>query len=157
GFLVERIDRAMRLQASEVLAADLRLTSPDAIDATYDGEAARRGMASARVTSMLSVILKDELTPLANVHAVTEGYPLRGTVRVADEPFGQGVPAGGIPAPGEIWPDSRLLAALNANVGDLLSVGEIDLRVDRKSTRLNSSHVKISYAVFCLKKKNKAG
>src|SRR5690349_23722430 len=26
--------------------------------------------------------------------------------------------------------------------------------VDRKSTRLNSSHVEISYAVFCLKKKN---
>src|SRR2546430_11236895 len=30
-----------------------------------------------------------------------------------------------------------------------------DLR-DRKSTRLNSSHSQISYAVFCLKKKNKA-
>src|SRR5690606_32203632 len=28
-------------------------------------------------------------------------------------------------------------------------------RLDRKSTRLNSSHVKISYAVFCLKKKTK--
>src|SRR5436309_9890479 len=28
---------------------------------------------------------------------------------------------------------------------------------DRKSTRLNSSHVKISYAVFCLKKKNYPG
>src|SRR5690606_41928537 len=28
-------------------------------------------------------------------------------------------------------------------------------RLDRKSTRLNSSHVKISYAVFCLKKKKK--
>src|SRR5699024_11537394 len=28
--------------------------------------------------------------------------------------------------------------------------------VDRKSTRLNSSHVSISYAVFCLKKKNKS-
>src|SRR5207302_10107316 len=28
-----------------------------------------------------------------------------------------------------------------------------DARGDRKSTRLNSSHVKISYAVFCLKKK----
>src|SRR5690606_18646763 len=27
--------------------------------------------------------------------------------------------------------------------------------IDRKSTRLNSSHVKISYAVFCLKKKNR--
>src|SRR5690554_7903753 len=29
------------------------------------------------------------------------------------------------------------------------------VRKDRKSTRLNSSHVRISYAVFCLKKKNK--
>ena len=27
--------------------------------------------------------------------------------------------------------------------------------IDRKSTRLNSSHLGISYAVFCLKKKNK--
>src|SRR5690606_41239277 len=31
--------------------------------------------------------------------------------------------------------------------------GATCLSVDRKSTRLNSSHVKISYAVFCLKKK----
>src|SRR3712207_8124632 len=29
------------------------------------------------------------------------------------------------------------------------------VRVDRKSTRLNSSHANISYAVFCLKKKKK--
>src|SRR5690554_7493411 len=29
------------------------------------------------------------------------------------------------------------------------------LKRDRKSTRLNSSHVRISYAVFCLKKKTK--
>src|SRR2546427_1258058 len=29
------------------------------------------------------------------------------------------------------------------------------IRTDRKSTRLNSSHSQISYAVFCLKKKNK--
>src|SRR5690606_41226185 len=36
-----------------------------------------------------------------------------------------------------------------APAGRLLRGGE-----DRKSTRLNSSHVKISYAVFCLKKKN---
>src|SRR3989442_5085561 len=31
---------------------------------------------------------------------------------------------------------------------------EVFSRLDRKSTRLNSSHVRISYAVFCLKKKN---
>src|SRR5438270_6974784 len=32
---------------------------------------------------------------------------------------------------------------------------DLELRLDRKSTRLNSSHSQISYAVFCLKKKNK--
>src|SRR3712207_7338435 len=38
--------------------------------------------------------------------------------------------------------------------GDAAQVGDDDaLRADRKSTRLNSSHANISYAVFCLKKK----
>src|SRR5690625_5682778 len=36
---------------------------------------------------------------------------------------------------------------------DFNNDGNLDLYVDRKSTRLNSSHVAISYAVFCLKKK----
>src|SRR3712207_7794519 len=33
-------------------------------------------------------------------------------------------------------------------------VGQVGRDVDRKSTRLNSSHANISYVVFCLKKKN---
>src|SRR5690606_14742630 len=37
--------------------------------------------------------------------------------------------------------------------GDARPVGLRQNQQDRKSTRLNSSHVKISYAVFCLKKK----
>src|SRR5690606_40408118 len=40
-------------------------------------------------------------------------------------------------------------------VHDVLpQVAPFFVKRDRKSTRLNSSHVKISYAVFCLKKKN---
>src|SRR5256886_11522070 len=41
----------------------------------------------------------------------------------------------------------------NSNVDGVLRIGEIDR--DRKSTRLNSSHSQISYAVFCLKKKTR--
>src|SRR3989442_3615230 len=37
----------------------------------------------------------------------------------------------------------------------VLNTRYFSLSGDRKSTRLNSSHVRISYAVFCLKKKNK--
>src|SRR5690606_27777327 len=44
--------------------------------------------------------------------------------------------------------------AKKKSIDDLIGKKE-DEAADRKSTRLNSSHVKISYAVFCLKKKNK--
>src|SRR5207249_6169447 len=44
-------------------------------------------------------------------------------------------------------------ASLAQVTSDQVSYGHSDGRVDRKSTRLNSSHVSISYAVFCLKKK----
>src|SRR3712207_7643699 len=37
----------------------------------------------------------------------------------------------------------------------LLRAAEPCVRLDRKSTRLNSSHANISYAVFCLKKKRR--
>src|SRR5690554_7678998 len=39
-------------------------------------------------------------------------------------------------------------------VGVTMDQGGYPMGADRKSTRLNSSHVRISYAVFCLKKKN---
>src|SRR5690606_21236509 len=42
-----------------------------------------------------------------------------------------------------------LLSGNHAQIKDIRR----NLSIDRKSTRLNSSHVKISYAVFCLKKK----
>src|SRR5690606_41546703 len=45
---------------------------------------------------------------------------------------------------------TRTLADAGADVRTLRTPSEYE---DRKSTRLNSSHVKISYAVFCLKKK----
>src|SRR5207248_11379955 len=49
------------------------------------------------------------------------------------------------------WPAARRRDHRSAGPGD---VGPA-LRGDRKSTRLNSSHRTISYAVFCLKKKKK--
>src|SRR5260221_6992485 len=44
------------------------------------------------------------------------------------------------------WPADRVVFAI---------AGGLDALVDRKSTRLNSSHTVISYAVFCLKKKKR--
>src|SRR3712207_8387517 len=46
-------------------------------------------------------------------------------------------------------------------LGKIVEIGEVDRvfdhpRQDRKSTRLNSSHANISYAVFCLKKNRRS-
>src|SRR5258705_2300592 len=52
----------------------------------------------------------------------------------------------------------NIIASLYAEIGNVPKGEEIARRaltmIDRKSTRLNSSHLGISYAVFCLKKKN---
>src|SRR3712207_8946790 len=54
-------------------------------------------------------------------------------------------------APDSAMGDGRA-ARPTAHAGGLAGAEHADL--DRKSTRLNSSHANISYAVFCLKKKN---
>src|SRR5690349_23031224 len=50
----------------------------------------------------------------------------------------------------ELGENPHLAIAVYSKALDVLPT-----RADRKSTRLNSSHVEISYAVFCLKKKTK--
>src|SRR5690554_6977732 len=52
------------------------------------------------------------------------------------------------------WSDKRKEAIFNSRIKPTQFLHEISQNTpDRKSTRLNSSHVRISYAVFCLKKK----
>ncbi|HET7756411.1 MAG TPA: FtsX-like permease family protein [Steroidobacteraceae bacterium] len=131
GFLVGRIGAAVALQASSVLAADIRLGSPRPLNDEYFAEATRRGLRSARSTTLLSVVFNGDASQLGNIDAVTAGYPLRGRLLLAAEPFAPGVAASGIPAAGEVWPASRLLAAVGGKVGSHLSIGAATLLVTR--------------------------
>src|SRR5437870_9662710 len=56
---------------------------------------------------------------------------------------------------GEICHFVDLMGFLSSSLPVEVQAWPVDHLEDRKSTRLNSSHVAISYAVFCLKKKNK--
>jgi putative ABC transport system permease protein len=131
GFFTSRVGRAVEQQAGEVLAADLRLESPRAIDESYDAAARQAGLRVARILSMPSVVFHGEESSLVALRAVGEGYPLRGRLKIADVPFGPARTTTGIPGPGEAWADSRLLAKLNAEVGATLSVGSHRVRVTR--------------------------
>jgi putative ABC transport system permease protein len=131
GFFTSRVGRAVEQQAGEVLAADLRLESSRAISDTYDQEARRRGLRVARLLSMPSVVFHGDESSLVALRAVGEGYPLRGRLKVADRPFGPARETDAIPAPGEAWADSRLLAKLGAPVGASLQVGARTVLVTR--------------------------
>jgi putative ABC transport system permease protein len=129
GFLVSRIGAAVDLQATEVLAADVRLGSPQPISQAALDEAARRGVLATRSTRLLSVVFHGDQSQLTNVHAVSAGYPLRGRILIANEPFAKGNVVSGIPARGEVWADSRLLAATGGSVGGSLAIGAASFRV----------------------------
>src|SRR5690554_7149881 len=55
------------------------------------------------------------------------------------------------------WDDWMQLFKFMGATDEELEFHLYDWKQDRKSTRLNSSHVRISYAVFCLKKKRLSG
>src|SRR5699024_11780634 len=59
----------------------------------------------------------------------------------------------GTPLPLSRTPFGELASGLT--MGYLIFLSATYVNIDRKSTRLNSSHVSMSYAVFCLKKKNR--
>jgi putative ABC transport system permease protein len=131
GFLVNRIGIAVDNQAGEVLAADLRLESGQPMDDKAIAEAQRRGLDVARSTGLFSVVFNGDINQLTSLRAVSEKYPLRGRVMLSDEPFGSPQAAQGNPARGEVWPDSRLAAALGVSVGTEVNIGARTFRVSR--------------------------
>lgn len=134
GFFTDRIGRAVERQAGDVLAADLVATSgfklPQALIDSID----QSGLQSALHVRFPSVVInaRDE-SQLVATKAVSQGYPLRGSIRTAsiDDPRVHLNDGQGIPAPGNVWIDGQLQAAMELVPGDTLSLGEIELNVSR--------------------------
>ncbi|MEQ8955532.1 MAG: FtsX-like permease family protein, partial [Gammaproteobacteria bacterium] len=68
---------------------------------------------------------------LVSAKAVNDSYPLRGEIIITDAPFTRGRPVLNGPPPGEVWLESRVLPALDLEIGDMVYVGETELRVGR--------------------------
>ena len=130
GFLTDRIGRAVARQANEVLAADLRLRSPDPVPSEWREAALEYGLETADTQTFPSVVFAGDLSVLATIKAVSDNYPLRGNVRISERLFAEQRVVDNIPAPGTVWADSAILARLELAVGDNISVGEFDLRID---------------------------
>jgi len=129
GFLTDRIGKAVARQANEVLAADLRLRSQEPVPEEWRDLAGEYGLDTAETMSFPSVVFAGDASALSTIKVVSDRYPLRGAVRVSDQLFGEQREVEGIPETGEAWADGALLARVGADIGSLLSVGELKLRV----------------------------
>lgn len=130
GFLTDRIGRAVARQANEVLAADLRLRSPDPVPDEWRQVALEHGLETADTLTFPSVVFSGDLSALTTINAVSDNYPLRGSVRIADQLFGEQRIVDDIPERGTVWADSAILGRLDLSVGDDISVGEAVFRID---------------------------
>lgn len=131
GFFTSRVSRAVDRQAGEVLAADLKLQSRMPLDREYVQLAQNAGLQTAELSTFTSVVYESGDTALTTVRAVSESYPLRGRVRVADVPFGPAQEVRTIPGPREAWLEARLFAQLGIKVGETIRVGNIQLTAAR--------------------------
>jgi putative ABC transport system permease protein len=129
GFFTDRVRLAMSHQAAELLAADLVVSASHPPLAEWQQHAQQLQLRTARTTSFPSVVLSGDNTQLVDVKAVSVGYPLRGALRVAETPFGAERVAPGIPAPGTIWADARLMDALGLKVGATLDLGALHFKI----------------------------
>jgi putative ABC transport system permease protein len=126
GFFADRVRQALEREANQLLGADLLLIADHPWSQKVATDAFQRGLAVAETRtfpSMVTLGQGDDLrAQLAEVKAVSEGYPLRGSLRTAPALNAADSTASGIPAPGTIWIDERLASALSAKVGETISV-----------------------------------
>ena len=123
SFFIDRVERGLNQQAAELIAADLVISSSRPINADYINAAKQRGLKLASTTQFRSVAVARDQPQLVEVKAVTQHYPLRGELRIADAPYGEDRVTQAIPARGEVWVEPRLLQTLNLKVGEPLQLG----------------------------------
>jgi putative ABC transport system permease protein len=128
----QRLDSAMLNKSTELLGADLRIRSREAISQDWYQQAADFGLKTATTLEFPSVVLLNQEMALAAVKAVDNTYPLKGQLGTREN---SSVTKG--PSAGNVWLETRLLALLNAKLGDEVEVGAIKLTVS--ATIINES------------------
>lgn len=129
GFFTDRIQSALVRQGGLLLGADLVVSADHALPAHFAEEAARSKLASARTIEFPSMAIHNDLSQLAEIKAVSERFPLRGELTIADEVTGPGRVAQYVPQPGDAWVEARLANLLSLKVGDEVELGDRKLRV----------------------------
>ena len=125
GFLTDRVEQALRLESHQLLGGDLLLTADHPWADTFRREAAARGLRQAESVTFPSMVSLGGAALLAEIKAVSAGYPLRGSLRTAPLLNVADAATPRVPQAGEAWPDERLATTLSLAPGTSLALGRI--------------------------------
>ncbi|MDS1142082.1 FtsX-like permease family protein [Pusillimonas sp. SM2304] len=131
GFLADRVGRALERDSAQMLGGDLALRADEPIPAQFLAQAEARNLATAQTLQFPSMVSGGDDAQLVSLKAVSQAYPLRGALRLADVPGGAAVEVAQAPEPGSVWVDPQVLGLLGLGVGDTLLVGDSVLRIAR--------------------------
>ncbi len=131
ALFTDRLEKALLLESANMLAADRVLGSREQPPQEILFEAEAQGLRTASTLTFTSMAFSESGNMLVSAKAVSDAYPLRGEVIIADQPFVRGTPIKSGPGSGEIWLESRALAALEIEVGESVFVGEAELTVSK--------------------------
>lgn len=131
ALFTDRLGKALLLESANMLAADRIVSGRGILPIEVLEEGQSRGLRTAETLSFISMAFSESGNLLVAAKAVTDNYPLRGDVIIADAPFVRGSPIQSGPPRGEVWLESRALPALGIEVGDSVSVGEAELNVSK--------------------------
>jgi len=134
SFFTDRVRLATEQQATELLAADLLLISSQKIKANLIKQASDSKLIYSLNESFRSVVVKNDKLELAEVKAVDSNYPIRGHLKISDSLFGEEQITNSIPESGTVWIDSRLMQALQVNIGDVINLGASELILAKRLT-----------------------
>ena len=133
AFFADRVEAALNLHANELIAADAVIIADKPVASRFRESALTLKLATAESTTFPSMVSGDaskgQGVSLAELKAITSGFPLRGKFKIADRIGVAGSETGMTPVAGTAWVPETLLLRLNAQVGDTLKVGAINLKI----------------------------
>ena len=129
NFFTNRIQLALESQSNDLLGGDLVLSSSNPLAEHRLTEAHSSGLKTAMTVEFPTMVLSADASQLVALKAVSNSYPLRGSVHISEQLFAVATAVKAAPAMGTVWAGSQVLTQLGLKVGDSLTLGSAELIV----------------------------
>ncbi|WP_419419793.1 ABC transporter permease [Legionella sp. D16C41] len=118
------VESLLNQQAAQMLGADVVVSSNLPIPQNWTAKAQELHLTETQTLSFLSMVTANDKLQLTQIKAITSPYPLKGTLKIAPQPFTPSQSVNSAPALNQVWVEAKLLSLLSINIGDKITIGD---------------------------------